>query len=338
MLRPMTDARHRWVFPDPMRLDPAFREAARAAGPRDVRRDRPRASRRRRTRRRSTRSSGPAVAGLHDPRLLPDAALVVERIARARAGGERVMVFGDFDADGLTGLAQLVLALRRLGIDADPVRAVAARGGPRPVAGRGRAAAAEGDVALIITVDTGSTSVAEVAVARERGIDVIVTDHHHLPDGAAGGDRAREPAARGLGLPGTRPVGERRRVHRRPAAARRSWRTRRPRRSTSRTWRRSGPSRTSRRSWARTARSRSSASSGCGRTRGPGSRRSSSAAPGAGPASTSRRWASSSRRGSTRPAGWGRPSMPPACCWPRRRSRRPSSPRRSRPRTRPAAT
>src|SRR6185295_9711878 len=95
--------------------------------------------------------------------------------------GERVLVFGDFDADGLTGLAQLVLALRRLGIDAIPYVP------SRLEEGHGLSlaavtAAAEGDITLIITVDTGSTSVAEVAVAREHGIDVIVTDHHHLPD------------------------------------------------------------------------------------------------------------------------------------------------------------
>ena len=61
---------------------------------------------------------GPAIDGLHDPRTLPDADRLVERIRRARDRGERVLVFGDFDADGLTGLAILVLALRRLGVDA----------------------------------------------------------------------------------------------------------------------------------------------------------------------------------------------------------------------------
>jgi DNA-directed RNA polymerase specialized sigma24 family protein len=58
--------------------------------------------------------------GLNDPRLLPDADRVVDRIRQASRAGERVMVFGDFDADGLTGLAQLVLAFRRLGLDTIP--------------------------------------------------------------------------------------------------------------------------------------------------------------------------------------------------------------------------
>src|SRR5215203_2708824 len=180
MLRAMTDARHRWIFPDPMRLDPAFREAARTAGLGTFAAT---VLARRGVADEAALDAflGPAVAGLHDPRLLPDAGLVVERIARARAGGERVMVFGDFDADGLTGLAQLVLALRRLGIDAIPYvpsRLEEGHGLSLPAV----AAAAEGGMALIITVDTGSTSVVEVAAARELGIDVIVTDHHHLPE------------------------------------------------------------------------------------------------------------------------------------------------------------
>ncbi len=76
------------------------------------------------------------------------------------------MVFGDFDADGLTGLAQLVIALRRLGIDADTVRS--RRGSRRGTACRSRpwTAAAAAGITLIITVDTGSTSVAEIAGGR----------------------------------------------------------------------------------------------------------------------------------------------------------------------------
>ena len=154
MLRAMTDARHRWVFPDPMRLDPAFREAARAAGlgtfaatvlaRRGIADEAALAA-----------FLGPGASpGCTTPGSCPDAALVVERIARARAGGERVMVFGDFDADGLTGLAQLVIALRRLGSTRSRTcrrgsrRATACRwprSRPRPTGG----------VALIITVDTG---------------------------------------------------------------------------------------------------------------------------------------------------------------------------------------
>jgi single-stranded-DNA-specific exonuclease len=179
MLHSMIDARHRWVFPEPYRLDPGLRSAAREQGlgtfAATV------------LARRGIADPaaleaflGPAIAGLNDPRRLPDAGRLVERVARARDRGERVMVFGDFDADGLTGLAQLVLAFRRLGIEAVPYVP------SRLEEGHGLSmaaveAAATGGVSLVVTVDTGSTSVAEVAAAAARGIDVIVTDHHHLP-------------------------------------------------------------------------------------------------------------------------------------------------------------
>src|SRR3990172_2714462 len=119
MLRPITEPRHRWVFPDPLRVSPEFRAAAREQGlgtfaatvlaRRGIADPAALAA-----------FLGPAPAGLHDPRLLPDADRLLARVAAARSRGERVMVFGDFDADGLTGLAQLVLALRRLGIDTVP--------------------------------------------------------------------------------------------------------------------------------------------------------------------------------------------------------------------------
>lgn len=176
----MIDARHRWVFPDPIRLDPAFRAAARELGLGSfaaavlARRGIGDAAA-------LAAFLGPALAGLHDPHLLPDADRLLDRIRRARNAGERVMVFGDFDADGLTGLAQLVLAFRRLGLDVLPyVPSRLEEGHGLSMAAVG--AAAEAGVAVIVTVDTGSTSVAEVAAANERGIDVVITDHHHLPD------------------------------------------------------------------------------------------------------------------------------------------------------------
>ena len=175
----MIDPRHRWVFPDPLRIDPALREAARRQGVgtfaatvmarRGIIDERLLAA-----------FLGPGADGLHDPRLLPDAGLVVARISDARTAGERVMVFGDFDADGLTGLAQLVIALRRLGIATVPYVPSRLEEGHGLSMAAVESAQAQG-VTLIMTVDTGSTSVAEVAAAAERGIDVIVTDHHHVP-------------------------------------------------------------------------------------------------------------------------------------------------------------
>ena len=125
----------------------------------------------------------PPVIGLHDAHLLPDADRFVDRIERARSRGERVLVFGDFDADGLTGLAVMTRALRRLGVDVTPYvpgRVTEGHGLSEAGIEAARAAGAE----LIITVDCGSSSAAEAAVARTQGLDVIVTDHHRVPETA----------------------------------------------------------------------------------------------------------------------------------------------------------
>lgn len=125
---------------------------------------------------------GAPEAGLHDPRLLPDAEIVVDRLRRARGRGERVLVFGDFDADGLTGLAILVRACRTLGIEAVPYVPSRLEEG-HGLSMRGVEAARDAGASLIVTVDTGSTSLAEVAAAAAAGIDVVITDHHRVPDG-----------------------------------------------------------------------------------------------------------------------------------------------------------
>jgi single-stranded-DNA-specific exonuclease len=123
---------------------------------------------------------GDAAGSLHDPERLPDAGIFRERIARARDLRERVLVFGDFDADGITGLAILVLTLRRLGIGAIPYVP------SRLEEGHGLSLAAvtaarEAGARVIVTVDTGSSSVSEVEAANEAGIDVLITDHHRVP-------------------------------------------------------------------------------------------------------------------------------------------------------------
>jgi len=120
------------------------------------------------------------LVGLHDPRLLPDAEAFAARIAAARARAERVMVFGDFDADGLTGLAIMVRALRRLGIDTLPYVPSRIDEG-HGLSRKALEAATEARAAVIVTVDCGSTSLPEIAAAAAAGIDVLVTDHHRLP-------------------------------------------------------------------------------------------------------------------------------------------------------------
>jgi single-stranded-DNA-specific exonuclease len=117
---------------------------------------------------------------LNDPMSLPDIELLLDRLDRARSRDEPVLVFGDFDADGLTGLAILVIALARYGIRAEPYVP------SRLDEGHGLSLAAldaaeRSGATLIVTVDCGSTSHAEIAAANARGIDAIVTDHHRVP-------------------------------------------------------------------------------------------------------------------------------------------------------------
>ncbi len=118
--------------------------------------------------------------GLHDPRLLPDAGVLRDRIDAAAKAGETVMVFGDFDADGLTGLAIVVSALGRRGIRSIPYVPSRLEEGHGLSLAAVEAARAAG-ATVIVTVDTGSSSVDEIAAAQATGIDVIVTDHHRVP-------------------------------------------------------------------------------------------------------------------------------------------------------------
>ena len=116
--------------------------------------------------------------GLHDPGLLPAAQAALSRVSQAQAKGERVLVYGDFDADGLTGLAILVVALRRLGLDTSAYAPERAGDGHGLSLRAIETAAAEGRT-LILTADCGTSSEPEIAEAARRGIDVVITDHHH---------------------------------------------------------------------------------------------------------------------------------------------------------------
>jgi single-stranded-DNA-specific exonuclease len=118
---------------------------------------------------------------LHDVSLMADADLALKRIERAVDGHERIAIWGDYDADGMTAVVVWVMALQALGVD--PLRHVPSRlaegyGLSLPGLERLRAAGAK----LVITCDCGVTNVAEVEAARRMGLDVIITDHH-LPLG-----------------------------------------------------------------------------------------------------------------------------------------------------------
>jgi len=122
---------------------------------------------------------------LHDPFLLGDMRVAVERIRAAIAGGRRICVHGDYDADGICATALAVLILREAGADVDwhlPSRFDEGYG----VNGDTLNRLAEEGCGLVLTVDCGITAVEEVARARELGLELIVTDHHRpgpeLPD------------------------------------------------------------------------------------------------------------------------------------------------------------
>jgi single-stranded-DNA-specific exonuclease len=104
----------------------------------------------------------------------------VERIRRALAARERIVVYGDYDVDGVAGSAVLVRAFRRLGFKVGAYIPDRYEEGYGINAAALRKLAADG-ANLVISVDCGITAVAEAALARELGLDLIVTDHHHPP-------------------------------------------------------------------------------------------------------------------------------------------------------------
>jgi len=121
----------------------------------------------------------------HDPLLLGDMQVAVERIRAAVVEGRRICVHGDYDVDGICATALAVLTLRELGADVEwhlPSRFEEGYG----VSGDTISRLADEGCTLLLTVDCGITAVEEVAAAKARGLDVIVTDHHRpgaaLPD------------------------------------------------------------------------------------------------------------------------------------------------------------
>jgi single-stranded-DNA-specific exonuclease len=113
----------------------------------------------------------------HDPLLLGDMPVAVERIRAAVAEGMRICVHGDYDVDGICATALAVLLLRELGGEVGwhlPSRFEEGYG----VSTNTLARLAEDGVGLVMTVDCGITAVEEIAEAQALGLEVIVTDHH----------------------------------------------------------------------------------------------------------------------------------------------------------------
>ncbi|HZG28165.1 MAG TPA: single-stranded-DNA-specific exonuclease RecJ [Ensifer sp.] len=114
-----------------------------------------------------------------DPSTLTDCGKAAARIARAALRGERVAIFGDYDVDGAASSALLYRFLTHFGVEATiyiPDRIFEGYG-PNPAA---IGQLIDNGAQLIVTVDCGSTSHESLAVAAERGIDVVVIDHHQV--------------------------------------------------------------------------------------------------------------------------------------------------------------
>ncbi len=124
----------------------------------------------------------PEPAHLHDPFLMLGMAAAVERLERAIAAREPILLYGDYDVDGTIAVVLLKTAIEMLGGEARfhvPHRLREGYGMQSSVL---EAAHAEG-VRVVVTVDTGMRAFAEAETARRLGLDLIVTDHH-LPAGA----------------------------------------------------------------------------------------------------------------------------------------------------------
>ena len=123
----------------------------------------------------------PSLAYIRSPFLMKDMDRAVSRILRALQHGEKALIFGDYDVDGMTATALLLDFLTYLGLDVDyyiPDRLTEGYGlRPESV----EKAAIARDITLIITVDCGITSHEAVRLAGRAGIDVIITDHHEIP-------------------------------------------------------------------------------------------------------------------------------------------------------------
>ncbi|MBN2000062.1 single-stranded-DNA-specific exonuclease RecJ [candidate division KSB1 bacterium] len=135
------------------------------------------------------------ISHLYDPFLMKDMTVAVERLRKAVLSSEKILIYGDYDVDGITSVSFLYLLLKELAVDVSyyiPDRQVEGYGlsdaGIEDAYGRG--------VSLIITTDCGITGHPEIEHANSLGIDVIISDHHEpgltLPKAVAVIDPKRE--------------------------------------------------------------------------------------------------------------------------------------------------
>ena len=143
----------------------------------------------------------PDASGLHDPSLLLGAEAAADLLVSTARRGKRVVVFGDYDVDGVTAVAQLRAALSRVGADSAAFIPHRLRDGYGLKPDTVRRVLAQLAPATIVTVDCGITAVEGVACARAAGVEVIVTDHHLVPDELPAGAIVVNPKQPGCPYP-----------------------------------------------------------------------------------------------------------------------------------------
>ncbi|MCL2813407.1 MAG: single-stranded-DNA-specific exonuclease RecJ [Oscillospiraceae bacterium] len=116
----------------------------------------------------------------HDPFLMSDMEKGVDRVKDAVDGNEKIMIYGDYDVDGISSTCIMFMYLKKLRLDVCyyiPDRFEEGYGINKEAVKKAK----EKNIDLIITVDTGITAVEETVYAAELGIDIIITDHHECP-------------------------------------------------------------------------------------------------------------------------------------------------------------
>ena len=145
----------------------------------------------------------PRLGLLHLPRTMPGATEVATRLVDAVRAGRRVAIYGDYDADGITATAVLWRTIRAARPDAALSWYVPDRFEEGYGLNEGALEWLAGDgVQVVVTVDCGASAVGPSRRARELGLELLVTDHHHVPPGAV----AEAAAIAHPALPGRDPA------------------------------------------------------------------------------------------------------------------------------------
>jgi single-stranded-DNA-specific exonuclease len=142
----------------------------------------------------------PKLTGLRDPGELPGASEAARRLAAAVADGRRIVIYGDYDADGMTATSILLLCLKMLGANVGyyvPNRIDEGYG----LNDEALRNLARDGAQLVITNDCGIASVKEATTARELGLELIITDHHEMADALPAADAIVHPRLPGHNYP-----------------------------------------------------------------------------------------------------------------------------------------